>query len=68
MWLHDAHKISAEKLLKLKELRVMFQKSRRTIRVGNAIGVTLPKEFVGKVGKIVTIIPIDERTLKLKVG
>ena len=58
----------AGKLLKLKELRDLFRKARKTIRIGNAVGITLPKEFVGKVGGFVKIIPLDDHTLKIRVG
>ena len=58
----------AEKLMKLKHLRDMFRKGRKTIKIGNAIGITLPKEFALKEGRVVTIIPLDEHTIKLKVG
>lgn len=58
----------AEKLLNLKELRDLFRKARKTIRIGNAVGITLPKEFVGRVGGLVTIIPLDDHTLKVSLS
>ncbi len=58
----------AGKLLKLKEIRDSFRRARKTIRIGNAVGITLPKEFVNKEGRPVNIIPLDEHTLKIRVG
>ncbi len=58
----------AEKLMKLKHLREMFHKERKIIKIGNAMGVTLPKEFAQKEGQAVTMVPLDEHTIKLKIG
>jgi hypothetical protein len=58
----------AGKLLKLKEMRDFFRKGRKTIRIGNAVGITLPKEFVGKEGRPVQITPLDAHTLRVRVG
>ena len=58
----------AGKLLKLKEIRDWFRRGRKTIKIGNAVGITLPKEFVGKEGRPVEITPLDIHTLKIRLG
>ncbi|MBI1883582.1 MAG: hypothetical protein HYS08_05195 [Chlamydiae bacterium] len=58
----------AEKLYKLKELRNLFRKGRKTIKIGNALGITFPKEFLGREGRPVKISALDPHTVKVQVG
>jgi len=60
----------AEVLMKLKQLQAILKQSRKLIKIGNSIGLTLPdrlQDYGIKVGDRIQIKPIGERTFEMSI-
>ena len=60
----------AERLAKLREMQVLLAGERKLIKMGNSIGLTLPRrlaEYGFKIGGKVKIVPKDENRFEVSI-